>query len=109
MVKAPCRLDAPRRFFPGLRLRVWAKAPAWTTEGDLVQGNPSEYSGAQARGKTNLRLVLSGDVEVVKAYLEDLAGYVKENPGLRVIFREISGDRLWIRKGESKYAPEEVA
>ncbi len=76
-----------------------------------MQGNPSERSGAadQANVKTNLGLVLSGDVEAVKAYLEDLAAYLEENPERRVIFREIGGDRLWIRKGESKYAPAEVA
>ncbi len=77
-----------------------------------MDGNRHERTGAAAdlaNVRTNLGLVLSGDVEVVKAYLEDLAAYLKESPGIRVIFREISGDRLWIRKGESKYAPGEVA
>ncbi len=82
------------------------------TRGNPMDRNRHEGTGAAAdlaNVRTNLGLVLSGDVEVVKACLENLAAYVKENPGLRAIFREISGDHLWIRKGESEFAPGEVA
>lgn len=50
--------------------------------------------------KANLGLILRGDVIVLKAFMADLDGLLRDNPELQVIHRHVSASKLWIREGD---------
>ncbi len=49
----------------------------------------------------NVAFVLRAeDLAIIKDFLERLDRLVAETPGLRPIYRNVSADRLWIKRGD---------
>ncbi len=54
-----------------------------------------------SRLPVNLGIVLrADDLETAKTFLGRLERLVKDLPGLRAVFKDLSVDKLWIKRGD---------
>jgi len=50
--------------------------------------------------KANLGIVLRGDVIILKSFMAELDGLLRDNPELQVVHRHVSASKLWINEGD---------